>query len=257
MRVTVLGCGGSGGVPLIGNEWGACDPAEPRNRRLRPSILVERDGFAVLFDAGPDLREQLLAARVRHLDAVVFTHWHADHTHGLDDLRGVNVLMGRPLDAYADPETLASLKARFDYAFAETKAGQGIYRPTLRGHAIEGPFDLGPLRIVPFRQDHGWAHSLGFRIGGFAYSTDVVRLDEAAFAALEGIDTWIVDCVRIEPPHPVHAHLALTLSWIERVRPRRAYLTHMNHTMDYRTLLGILPPGVAPAHDGLVLDVTG
>ncbi|WP_207478634.1 MBL fold metallo-hydrolase [Arenibaculum pallidiluteum] len=255
MQVTVLGCGSSGGVPLVGGDWGACDPSEPRNRRMRPSILIEENGFAVLVDTGPDLREQLLRAGVGRLDAVLYTHWHADHTHGIDDLRNICVRMGRAIDVYGDAETMESLGQRFSYAFRPLDAGQGIYRPALVPHVIERPFELGPLNVVPFVQDHGWARSLGFRIGRFAYSTDVVRLDEAAFAALEGIDTWIVDCVRIAPPHPVHAHLPVTLSWIERVRPRRAYLTHMNQAMDYRAVLAQLPPGVEPAHDGLVLDI--
>ena len=255
MRVRVLGCGGSGGVPMVGGDWGTCDPAEPRNSRLRPSVLIERDGFTVLVDTGPDLRQQLLTAGVGRVDAVLYTHWHADHTHGIDDMRNLCVRSGGAVDAYGDRQTVESLLERFGYAFRPLTVGQGIYRPALVPHVIEGSFRLGPLDIVPFVQDHGWTRSLGFRIGGFAYSTDVVRLDEAAFAALDGIDTWIVDCVRIEPPHPVHAHLDVTLSWIARVRPRRAYLTHMSNTMDYRALLRRLPPGVEPAYDGLVLDI--
>ncbi|HYE50434.1 MAG TPA: MBL fold metallo-hydrolase [Azospirillaceae bacterium] len=252
MKVTILGCGGSGGVPLIGNVWGACDPANPRNRRRRCSILIERGATTVLVDTGPDVREQLIDAGVQHLDAVLYTHEHADHTHGIDELRAMNWVMRRPIDCYADRMTLDILLKRFDYCFAPPE--MRFVRPELVAHPIDGPFELGSLSVVPFRQEHGRLPSLGFRFGRFAYSTDVVHLDETAFAVLEGVDTWIVDCTR-ETPHPVHAHLELTLSWIERLRPRRAILTHMNHTMDYDTLRAKLPPGVEPAYDGMVLEI--
>ena len=254
LRVTVLGCGGSGGVPLIGNDWGRADPRNPKNRRLRSSILLQRQGTTLLFDTSPDLREQLLSAQLRHLDAVVYTHEHADHVHGIDDLRAMNWLMRCPINIYADDRTLGVLTTRFSYCFAPAPAGQFI-RPVLLGHKIDGPFDIQGLQLLPIQQNHGFSESLGFRIGRFAYSTDVVRLDETAFAALAGIDTWIVDCVRHEP-HPVHAHLELTLSWIQRLRPRRAYLTHMNHTMDYAELMASLPDGVEPAWDGLVIEIS-
>lgn len=256
VRVTVLGCGGSAGVPLIGGDWGACDPADPRNRRSRPSILIETGGKTILVDTGPDLREQLIAARVRHIDAVLFTHAHADHTHGIDDLRGMNLVMKSGIDAYMDAATLADLRTRFGYVFEPLRTGtKWHYKPEVTAHVIDGPFDIGGVRVVPIDQDHGFSRSLGFRIGRFAYSTDVVRLDAAAFAALEGIDTWIVDCVRIAPEHPVHAHLPVTLGWIERVRPRRAYLTHMNQTMDYAAVRAMLPDGIEPAYDGLVIEI--
>ncbi|HEV7372570.1 MBL fold metallo-hydrolase [Arenibaculum sp.] len=258
VRVTVLGCGGSAGVPLIGNDWGACDPADPRNRRTRPSVLVEVDGLAILIDTSPDLREQLIANRVRRIDAVLWTHGHADHTHGIDDLRGVNIMTGGPLPGYADAETMEALCSRFGYVFEPLHYGATMfYKPHVEPRLIEGPVEVGGVMVTPIVQDHGFSASLGFRIGAFAYSTDVVRLDETAFALLEGIDTWIVDCVRVAPEHPVHAHLPITLEWIERVRPRRAFLTHMNHTMDYETVRAMLPPGVLPAHDGLVIEVAG
>lgn len=255
MRVTVLGCGGSGGVPLIGGIWGECDPAEPRNRRLRPSILVEAGGATVLVDAGPDLRAQLLAAGTRRIDAVIVTHAHADHVNGLDDLRYVNRLMQRPIPLYADAATLAELHQRFAYAFRPLE-GKGFYRPVLEPHeiAVGRVFEAGGLAVLPIAQDHGFMPSLGLRFGPFAYSTDVVRLDEAAFAALAGIETWLVGCFQ-EAPHPTHAHLALVLEWIARLRPRRAVLTHLGETLDYRRLAARLPAGVEPAHDGLVLAV--
>lgn len=262
IRVTVLGCGGSNGVPVIGNQWGNCDPANPKNRRLRPSVLVERGssrgkgGAAILVDTTPDLRQQLLNAGVRRLDGVVYTHHHADHAHGIDELREICRLMQGGLPVYGMAEHLRELGQRFAYCFEPLPDGHPIYRPVLAAHAVDGPFVVGGVRVVPFPQDHGYMPTLGFRFGRFAYSTDVVKLDERAFAALEGIDTWVVDCTR-EDPHPVHAHLALTLDWIARVRPRRAYLTHMNNTLDYDTLRAKLPPGVEPAYDGLVIEVPG
>lgn len=257
MRVTVLGCGGSSGVPVIGNQWGDCDPANPRNRRLRPSVLVEQGGVSILVDTTPDLRQQLLSADVRRLDAVLWTHNHADHAHGLDELREICRLMQAPLNVYGMAVHLDEIAARFGYAFAPLRPGDPIYRPVLVPHAVDGPFDVAGLRVVPFVQDHGYMPTLGFRFGAFAYSTDVVRLDEAAFSALEGIEVWVVDCVRVEPPHPVHSHLAQTLEWIARVKPKRAYLTHMNHTMDYDAVRRLLPPGVEPAYDGLVIEIPG
>ncbi len=255
MRVTVLGCGGSSGVPVIGNQWGDCDPTNPKNRRSRASILVEQGGAGILVDTSPDLRQQLLDADVRRLDAVLWTHNHADHAHGLDELREICRLMQAQLPVYGMAQHLEEIARRFEYAFAPLRAGDPIYRPVLVPHVVEAPFDVAGLHVVPFVQDHGWMPTLGFRFGKFAYSTDVVRLDEAAFAALAGIDVWIVDCVRVEPPHPVHSHLAQTLDWIDRVKPKRAYLTHMNQTMDYETVLRMLPPGVEPAYDGLVIEL--
>jgi phosphoribosyl 1,2-cyclic phosphate phosphodiesterase len=256
MRVTMLGCGPSWGVPRIGGVWGACDPAEPRNRRLRVSILVEEGEGAVLVDTSPDLRQQLLAAEVRHLDAVLFTHAHADHSHGIDDLRSVNWLIGKALPVHAAAETMEELHRRFGYVFRPMKPGLGaaFYKPSLEPRIIDGPFDAGGMRVVPFVQDHGFSKTLGFRFGRFAYSTDVATLDEAAFAALEGTEVWIVDCIRREE-HVTHSHLAQTLAWIARVKPRRAVLTHMDESLDYRTLCRELPPGVEPGYDGLVLQL--
>jgi phosphoribosyl 1,2-cyclic phosphate phosphodiesterase len=252
MKVRILGCGGSGGVPLVGGVWGACDPAEKRNRRRRASILVEDEATTLLIDTSPDLREQLLDAGTRRIDAVLFTHAHADHLHGIDDLRGMNRLVRAALPVYADRRTLAVIEERFDYVFRPLE-GASFYKPTLTPHAIEGEFTIGGIRVVPFVQDHGFSKTLGFRIGGMAYSTDVVDLDEAAFAALAGTELWIVDCLRYEP-HPTHSHLEKTLSWIARVKPRRAVLTHMDVPLDYASLRGKLPPGVEPGYDGLTLE---
>lgn len=255
MRVTVLGCGGSNGVPTIGNIWGVCDPANPKNRRLRPSVLMEADETVLLIDTTPDLRAQLLAGNVHRLTAVLYTHAHADHTHGIDELREINRLMRQPLDIFADRATLDQLTLRFDYCFAAWHSDDPIARPLLVPHAIDRAFRVGALTVIPFEQDHGYSLSLGFRIGGFAYSTDVKRLPEPAFEVLEGVDVWIVDCQREYPPHPVHSHLSQTLDWIARVRPRRAILTHMGTGLDYDLLRAQLPPHVEPGYDGQVIEV--
>lgn len=250
MRVTVLGCGTSGGVPRIGGVWGVCDPHEPRNRRLRASILVESEGSAILVDTSPDLRAQCLENDIQRLDAVLYTHDHADHTHGIDELRVFAMMRRERVPIYADALTLATLRQRFDYIFA-SRTG---YPAICEGHEIElAPFRVAGVDVVPFRQTHGWTTSLGFRFGSIAYSTDLNELDEDAFAALKGVDTWIVDALRPKP-HPTHTHLAQTLEWIERVRPRRAYLTHMTWEMDYASLCNSLPRGVEPAYDGLVVE---
>jgi phosphoribosyl 1,2-cyclic phosphate phosphodiesterase len=253
MRVRILGCGGSGGVPLVGSIWGACDPAEKRNRRRRSSILVEDGTRTLLVDTSPDLREQLLDAGTKRLDAVLFTHAHADHLHGIDDLRSMNRLMRAAIPIHADVHTLETIAERFAYVFRPLEEGASFYKPTLTRHAIDGEFSVAGILVVPFTQDHGFSTTLGFRIGAMAYSTDVVDLDETAFAALAGIDLWIVDCLRYEP-HPTHSHLAKTLSWIARIKPRRAVLTHMDVPLDYATLCRELPAGVEPAYDGLTLE---
>jgi phosphoribosyl 1,2-cyclic phosphate phosphodiesterase len=252
MKITVLGCGSSGGVPLIGNDWGACDPADPRNRRRRVSVLVEEGDVTLLVDTSPDAREQLLDCGLKSLSAVLYTHAHADHCHGIDDLRSVNWLLQRPVPVYADAATVETLRTRFSYIFAASSMPEGFHRPRLEPHVIEGPLQFGPVRVVPFRQGHGPVHSSGFRFNDFAYSTDVKSLDEAAFEALRGVKVWIVDCIR-EPEHPTHSHLAQTLAWIARVNPERAFLTHMDQSLDYAALAAKLPAGVAPAHDGLVI----
>ena len=253
MKVTILGCGGSLGVPMVGNNWGTCDPSNPRNRRRRPAILVQQGSTTVLVDTPTDLRHQLLDAGVSRLDAVLYTHSHADHIHGIDDLRPLTWHDGA-LQGYADAATEARLKEAFPYAIANVEMDRGIYRPILTVEIIDGPFPIGNLDVLPFVQDHGFSESLGFRFGDFAYSTDVVDLDDDAFAALEGIRIWVVDATR-EDPHPSHAHLDRALGWIERLKPEKAYLTHMNHQMDYDTLMAKLPSGVEPAYDGLEIDL--
>lgn len=251
MKVTILGCGGSAGVPLVDGDWGACDPANPRNRRRRVSVLVEDGETSLLVDTSPDLREQLLAAQVRHLSAVFYTHAHADHCHGIDDLK---VLSWRPpslIPAYGDAKTLGHLQHRFPYAWPAEQ--HPLYKPFLEARVIQEPVRFGSVTVTPFHQEHGpHESSLGYRFNDFAYSTDASHLDDAAFAALKGVRVWVVDCVR-EKPHPTHAHLERTLEWIARVKPERAYLTHMDQSMDYDTVMRKLPAGVEPAYDGLVI----
>ncbi len=255
MKLTVLGCGASTGVPAIGPNWGHCDPAEPRNRRRRASVLIEKDGVAILIDMSPDLREQLIDAGVKRLDAVVMTHAHADHLHGIDDIRQLNRLMKAAIPLWADASTLAEIGRRFGYALSPPDEPGRFYKPTLEPHPITGAFTVAGVTLVPFAQDHGFSTTLGFRIGKFAYSTDVTELDETAFATLQGVEVWVVDCMR-RAPHPTHSHLDKTLGWIERVRLRRAILTHMDHTLDYRSLAAELPAGVEPGYDGLAIQLS-
>ncbi len=254
MKVTLLGCGASWGVPAIGPDWGRCDPADARNRRRRCSLLVESNGSVLLIDAAPDLREQLLDAGAARIDAVLLTHAHADHLHGIDDLRMVNRLNGKQIPLYTSAGSLLEVERRFGYTLLPPVAGKPLYRPALIGQAVDGPFTAAGIPIVPFDQNHGFSTSLGFRIGPLGYSTDVTELDDTAFAALAGVELWIVDCMR-RTPHPTHSHLEKTLAWIARVRPRRAVLTHMDQSLDYRELASELPPGVEPGHDGLVIEL--
>lgn len=257
MKATILGCGGATGTPSIESGWGACDAANPRNRRRRPSMLVEQSGTRVLVDTSPDLREQLLGAGVRELDGVIFTHAHADHLHGIDDLRSVNRAMNRALPAYATRESLDAIRQRFSYVLEPLAEGsQSYYKPTLLPHVIVpgGGFEIGPVKVVAFEQDHGWLTTLGLRFGTLAYSTDVVEMPEEGFTALEGIDTWIVDAFT-DHPHPTHAHIGKVLDWVARIHPRRTVLTHMSSRLDYETLRRQLPDGVEPGYDGMELMV--
>ncbi|WP_025898957.1 MBL fold metallo-hydrolase [Sneathiella glossodoripedis] len=252
MKVTILGCGTSGGVPRIGNNWGACDPGEPKNRRRRCSILVEDEHTRVLIDTSPDLREQLLDAGVSYLDGVVWTHEHADQCHGIDELRVLAIHNRKRVDVWGDNATLSVLEKRFDYCFQQLEGSP--YPAILNSHLIDGPFKVGTIDFIPFEQDHGAIHSLGFRMGKIGYSNDLVNLDDRGFEILEGVDTWIVDAMRYDP-HPTHVNVETALKWIDRLKPRRAILTNMHVDLDYQTLLKELPEGVEPAYDGMEIIV--
>ncbi len=257
-RLTILGCGSSGGVPRIGNNWGACDASEPRNRRRRCAVLVERYGDAgatqVLVDTPPDIREQLLAVRIEQLDGVLFTHDHADHTHGIDDLRMVAYNMRRRVDVYADPPTRDGLMSRFGYCFTGTPSGN--YPAILTARDIRAPEPVtidgrgGAIRVVPIPQAHGDIGSLGFRFGNIAYSPDISDVPEASLPLLEGLDVWIIDALRYIP-HPSHLTVKQALAWIDKVKPKRAILTHLHIDLDYKALKRELPAHVEPAFDGM------
>lgn len=258
-RVTVLGCGGSAGVPHIGGadgrgDWGACDPMEPRNRRTRASIVIEGAGQRLLVDTGPDMRAQLLACAVGRIDALCFTHAHADHILGLDDVRLLNRVVKRPLDAFATARTMREIEGRFDYAFRPWQPPD-FFRPVLVPREIEAgeSFDAAGLRVETFVQDHGFMPSLGLRAGGFGYTTDAVALDDRAFEALEGVDTWLVGCFQ-RAPHRTHANVEQVVAWAERVGARRTVLTHMGYDLDWAWMRRHLPTGIEPAYDGLILD---
>ena len=257
MKVTILGCGPSWGVPKIGGDWGKCDPGEPKNRRRRAGIVVEEAGATILVDTPPDLREGLLACDIRRIDAVLFTHAHADHIHGVDDLRIPSWSLGRAIPAYSNARTFAAIHERFAYTsdgVRDPGSSGYYYQPILEPHEIDSAFTAAGVAVTAFHQTHGRTPSLGFRFGRFAYSTDVVALDEAAFAALAGVEVWIVDCLRREP-HPTHSHLVQALAWIERVGPTHAVLTHMDESMDYASLRRELSSHVEPAYDGMVLSI--
>lgn len=259
LEFTILGCGSSGGVPRADGNWGACDPANPLNRRTRCSLLVRRLGggpseeTTILVDTAPDLVRQTSAAGAKRLDAVLMTHEHADQAHGIDDIRAFALRQRQKLPVYMCARTREVLHRRFGYIF-ESQAyypaiGEAVAMPESgESFMISGP--SGDIPVVAFDQEHGELTSLGFRFGPVAYSSDVAHLPEASMAALEGLDVWIVDALR-ETPHPTHAHLERTLEWIWRLKPRRAILTNLHVDMDYETLRAKLPEGVEPAYDGL------
>lgn len=263
MRFTILGCGSSMGVPRVGLGWGACDPANPKNRRRRCSLLVEKTAgngavTRLLVDTTPDLRDQLLDAGIDRLDGVLYTHEHADHTHGIDDLRPLFVKNRRQLDVYCDDITSESLHRRFGYCF-RTPPGSG-YPPILREHRLVAgqPQEItgegGPISVFPVLQHHGDIPSLGFRFGGLAYSADIKALPAASLAAMAGLDVWIVDALRHDP-HPSHMNLAESLEWIARVGARRAILTNLHSDLDYEELRRQLPSHIEPAFDGIQIII--
>jgi len=265
IRATILGCGSSGGVPRLGNRWGECNPDNPRNRRRRCSLLVERVGqdgaTRLLIDTGPDLVPQLLDAGVAELDAVAYTHAHADHTHGIDDLRQIVFNIGSRLPVWADAQTTEALKTRFGYAF-ETPLGSS-YPPICDLYPIRGPFAVqgagGPIEVTPFTVNHGDIDALGFRIGGngqsLVYLPDVLSIPEEAWSVIKGCEVFICDALR-RTPHPSHAHLALTLEWLARSGCVQGVVTNMHIDLDYDAVMAETPDNVVPAYDGMQIELT-
>ncbi len=258
LRFTILGCGSSGGVPRLGGHWGACDPDNPRNTRRRCSLLVEREGpdgtTRVLIDTSPDLRNQLLDAGVGELDAVVYTHSHADHVHGLDDIRMIVYNMRKRIPVWADGDTGNALLARFGYAFVQP-AGSA-YPPICDLNTLDGDLTVegagGAISLTPFEVAHGTIDALGFRIGDLAYLPDVSAIPENVWPVLDGLAVWIVDALRRDP-HPSHSHLEQTLDWIARAKPEQAVITNMHIDLDYAALDAETPDHVTPAYDGMTI----
>jgi phosphoribosyl 1,2-cyclic phosphate phosphodiesterase len=261
LKFTILGCGSSGGVPRPALGWGACDPNNPKNRRRRTSLLVERrdgDGVTrVLVDTSPDLREQLLDAEVDWLDAVLYTHEHADHTHGVDDLRALYIKQRRPIDVYLDEHTARSMRERFGYCFQSPPGSE--YPPIATEHRLVPGQPIvvagkgGSITALPLLQAHGDIASIGFRFGILAYSCDLSGMPPESAAALDGLDVWIVDALRYRP-HPSHFSLDDALEWIARLKPRRAILTNLHADLDYEELRAKLPAHVVPAYDGIAVE---
>lgn len=260
-KFTILGCGSSGGVPRLGGNWGACDPDNSKNARRRCSLLVEQTGpdgtTAVLIDTSPDLRMQLLDANIGRLDAVLYTHSHADHVHGIDDLRMIVINMRERLNVWADGETCDALLGRFGYAFVQP-AGSA-YPPILNLNTLKSTVTIsgagGDIKFEAFDVEHGNIEAKGFRIGDVAYLPDVSELPEAARSAMSGLSWLIIDALRRDP-HPSHAHLARTLEWIDQLQPARAVLTNMHIDLDYETVRQETPEHITPAYDGLTIEVT-
>ncbi len=260
LGITILGCGSSGGVPRPGSGWGACDPSNPKNRRRRCAILISRTGShgttQVLVDTGADLREQLIDAGITHLDGVVLTHEHADHTHGIDDLRPLVLHMRRTIDVHMDAVTGTIMSERFRYIF-ETLPGSNYPPIAVRheisaGHIFTITGEGGDISIMPIEVEHGEIKALGLRVGNMAYLPDVSDIPEDARQHFAGLDVWIIDALRLRP-HPAHFSLEQALGWIDRMRPRRAILTNLHTDLDHDALLARLPDHVSPAFDGMVI----
>ena len=254
MNVTILGSGSSGGVPLIGNYWGECDPSNKKNTRTRVSVLVKlQNGKSIIIDTSPDLRVQALNNNIKNVDAVLWTHAHADHANGIDDLRQFLWTKKEELPVYGSLNTINSLKRRFDYVFSKTN---NYFQPPLDVNILkEGKFNLCGQDAYSFNQIHGKEITLGYKINNFAYSTDVKEFPIKSEQYLYDLDLWIVDCVRFEP-HYSHSHFEQTISWINKYKPKKAILTHLGAWLDYEKLLKLCPDNVFPAYDGLNINLT-
>ena len=257
MKVTILGSGPSSGVPTIHDGWAECDPNNNKNRRLRPSLLIESCDTVVLVDTSPDLRQQLLNCEVRKLDSVLYTHAHADHLHGIDDLRSINRAMNAEIPVYADANTLEAINKRFEYTLTPLAPNAKFYyKPVLKPFEISAGehFSVGGIDFLAIDQDHGHSRTLGYRFGPVALSTDLMNMPESSFSALAGVDTWILGVFSYKP-HMTHVHIDLALEWIDRIKPRRAILTHLGPTIDYTKTCKYLPDGVELAYDGMEIKV--
>ena len=258
MKVTILGCGHSLGVPVIGCECSVCTSNNPKNKRLRVSVLIEINGMNIIIDTSPDFRQQILLTNIKKIDAVLYTHDHADHTHGLDDLRQFNVLQKDSIPVYSNTEILASIQKRFAYAFLPKPTENAMFRPSLTANTLPNvpiyEFMIGNTKIIAFEQQHGKSSTIGYRIGDFAYSTDVNVLSESAFEALSGVKYWVVDCLRYTPSYS-HSHLSQTLQWKSHINPYQTILTHMAHEFDYDMLSKELPTDVLVGYDGMVIEI--
>lgn len=257
MKLTILGCGGSGGVPAMHGLWGACDPHHPQNKRLRTSLLIQYKGQNWLMDAGPDLRYQLLREGIEKIDGVFLTHAHADHLFGLADLRPLALHRGVNIPTYADQQTTEICRKVFGYLIDDGKVPHDMplfQKPCLEMRHLEESFMWNGLSVKTFLQDHGPMMSRGFRFGSWAYSTDVCGLGQKALDGLKGIDLWFVDCASLDGATKSHANLKMALGWIEEVKPKLAILIHMGISLDYEKLKAQLPKGVIPAYDGMQID---
>lgn len=262
--IILLGTGSSGGVPRVGGDWGVCDPAEPKNRRRRCCALVQKRGendalTNILIDTSPDLREQLLDAQLKHLDAVIYTHDHADQSHGIDDVRALAIRQRSAIPVYFDPYARESLMKRFEYCFVGGKGYPAILSPHVtvtEGQAFSVGGQGGAVELMPVGMIHGPIPCMGYRIGNVAYCNDVNELPATALMLLQGLDVLIIDALRYTP-HPSHAHLELALEWIETLKPQRAILTNLHVDMDYHTLRTSLPEGVEPGFDGMEIKISG
>ena len=262
LRATILGCGSSGGVPRVGGDWGVCDPRNPKNRRRRCSILLQQgqgaDSTNILIDTSPDMREHMLSADVKHIDGVWYTHEHADHTHGIDELRGYFLNQKKRIPVWADSSTGGMLMTRF--AYCVTQAPGSDYPPILDlkniapGQNLDCDGAGGVISARPFEVQHGNIRALGFRVGDMAYTPDVSDISDSSLGALQNLDVWIVDALRPKP-HPTHFSLAETLQWIDRLKPKRAVLTNMHLDLDYDTLRRELPGHIEPGFDGMTIDI--
>ncbi len=257
-KLTILGCGNSTGVPAIGNYWGDCDPGEPKNTRLRSSVMVQTDKTTLIIDTGPDFRQQMNGADINYIDGVLYSHAHADHINGIDELRVLALRNKMLIPVHGNKETLGNLESRFDYLFEG--GNHKLYPPVVEArHIEESQFgvvqSLGDIEFIPFEQDHGTLQSLGYRFGDLAYSVDVHQLDDKAIDVLRGVKTWIVDAAGYKSEtNPVHASLKTLYSLNEDIGAETVYLTSLSLAMDYQTMLGELPAGFVPTHDGLIIE---